>query len=254
MKLATWNVNSLKVRLPHVLGWLAEHQPDILCLQETKLEDQNFPVAELQAQGYNVQASGQKTYNGVALISRHPVTEVVRDIPGFADEQKRLIAATIDNTRVVCAYFPNGQSVASDKYVYKLRWIDALRAWLQGEFARSPRLALAGDFNVAPDDRDVYDPAAWEGQVLVSDPERAAFRDLISIGFRDGFRLFNQTPKNYTWWDYRQGAFRRNLGLRIDHILLSAPLADLCRSCQIDVAPRKLERPSDHVPVIAEFA
>ena len=251
MKLATWNVNSLKVRLPHLLEWLPVAQPDVVCLQETKLEDAKFPRAEIEAAGYQVAFSGQKTYNGVALLSRAPLMEVQAGIPGFEDEQKRVLAATIENTRVVCVYIPNGQAVDSDKYQYKLRWLDALIAWLKDELSRHPRLALLGDYNIAPEDADVHDPAAWAGNVLVSEPERARFQALADLGLKDAFRLFPQEEKSYSWWDYRQGAFRRNLGLRIDHILLSPELAAGCSACVIDKTPRRWERPSDHTPVIA---
>ncbi len=253
MKLATWNTNSLKVRLPQVLDWLADRQADIVCLQETKLEDKAFPRMELEAAGYRAAFSGQKTYNGVAILSRLPLTDVSVGIPGFADEQKRLIAATAGGVRVVCAYFPNGQSVGSDKYAYKLAWLDALTAWLREELERHPRLALLGDCNIAPEERDVYDPKAWEGQVLFSEPERTAFRRLLGLGLKDAFRLFDQPEKIYTWWDYRMMAFRRNMGLRIDHILLSADLARDCKECRVDKEARKAERPSDHAPVIAEL-
>ena len=254
MKIASWNVNSLKVRLPHVLDWLVAIQPDVLCLQETKTEDGGFPFAALEEAGYTAIHNGQKTYNGVALLARAAVAEVTRDIPGFDDPQKRIIAATVNGVRLVCAYMPNGQAVGSDKYAYKLQWLRALTAWLHSELGRYPQLALLGDFNIAPDDRDVHDPAAWQGQILCSDEERAAFRALIDLGLQDAFRLFEQPEKSYSWWDYRMMAFRRNIGLRIDHILLSAPLAAGCLSCTIDKAPRKLERPSDHAPVIAELA
>jgi exodeoxyribonuclease-3 len=254
VKIATWNVNSLKVRLPHVLDWLATHEPDALCLQETKTEDKGFPFAELEAAGYRALHNGQKTYNGVALLTRTEVSDIQRDIPGFADEQKRVIAATLNGVRVVCGYMPNGQAVGSDKYAYKLGWFVALTTWLREEIQRYPRLALLGDFNIAPDDRDVHDPAAWKGQILCSDAERAAFRGLLDLGLADSFRLFDQAEKSYSWWDYRMMGFRRNQGLRIDHILLSAPLAQSCHACSIDKAPRKLERPSDHAPVIAELA
>jgi exodeoxyribonuclease-3 len=251
MKLATWNVNSLKVRLPHVLQWLADNPVDVLCLQETKLTDDKFPVAELGAAGYQVAFTGQKTYNGVAILSRHPLHDVVRNIPEFEDEQQRIVAATIEGVRVICAYIPNGQAVGSDKYQYKLRWLNGLHDWLAKECAAHPDLALLGDYNIAPDDRDVHDPAAWQGSVLVSEPERAAFRRLCELGLQDAFRLFAQPDKVFSWWDYRQMAFRRNMGLRIDHILLSAPLAAQCSACIIDKAPRKLEQPSDHTPVVA---
>jgi len=253
LKLATWNVNSLKVRLPHVLDWLAANQPDVLCLQETKLEDANFPVTDIEAAGYRVLYSGQKTYNGVALIARGEGCDVTCGIPGLADEQKRVIAATYGDVRVVCAYFPNGQSLDSDKYQYKLRWLEAMHGWLQAELAKYPKLALLGDYNIAPEDRDVHDPKAWEGQVLVSPAERAAFAGLQALGLQDAFRLFEQEDKSFSWWDYRMAGFRRNLGLRIDHILLTQPLAALAVSCVIDKAPRKLERPSDHTPVMVEL-
>ena len=251
MKLATWNVNSLKVRLPHLLDWLTEVGPDVVCLQETKLEDAKFPRAEIEAADWQVAFSGQKTYNGVAILSRAPLTGVQAGIPGFQDEQKRVLAATVGDTRVVCVYIPNGQALDSDKYPYKLAWLDALLAWLKDELTRHPRLALLGDYNIAPADADVHDPAAWVGNVLVSEPERERFRALEALGLQDAFRLFPQADKSFSWWDYRQAGFRRNLGLRIDHILLSPPLAAACTACSIDKAPRKLERPSDHTPVIA---
>jgi exodeoxyribonuclease-3 len=254
MKLATWNVNSLKVRLPHLTDWLAQARPDIVCLQELKLEDAKFPRAELQAAGFECAFSGQKTYNGVAILSTQPPADVCTGIPGFQDEQKRVVAATIDGLRVVCVYCPNGQAVGSEKYDYKLRWFAALKAYLATELERHPALAVAGDFNVAPEDRDVHDPKAWEGQVHVSEAERAAWRALLELGLKDAFRLFAQPEKVFSWWDYRMMAFRRNAGLRIDQILVSAELAGRCTACSIDKAPRKLERPSDHAPVIAEFS
>ena len=253
MKLATWNVNSLKVRLPHVLDWLSDAKPDVLCLQELKLEDKAFPVVAIEDAGYRVAFSGQKTYNGVAIIARHELADVSRDIPGFDDPQRRVIAATVAGVRVVCGYFPNGQEVGSDKYEYKLKWLVALTAWLREELARYPQLALLGDYNIAPDDRDVHDPVAWQGKILCSEPERDAFRALAGLGLADAFRMFDQPEKSFSWWDYRMMGFRRNLGLRIDHILLSAPLAARCTACGIDKAPRKLERPSDHAPVVAEL-
>ena len=253
MRIATWNVNSLKVRLPHVLDWLDTHRPDALCLQEIKLEDANFPHAEFNAAGWVAVSHGQKTYNGVAIVTREPLADVVRGIPSLVDEQSRVIAGTLDGVRLVCAYIPNGQAVGSDKYAYKLRWLDALVAWLGSEIPAAGRLALLGDYNIAPEDRDVHDPAAWAGQVLVSEPERAAFRRLVELGLRDGFRLFDQPEDGFTWWDYRMNGFRRNLGLRIDHILLTADLAARCRACNVDRAPRKLERPSDHAPVFADI-
>jgi len=252
MKLATWNVNSIKVRLPQLLDWLAAAQPDALCLQELKCEAPKFPRAELEAAGYASAVSGQKTYNGVAILARSTPAGVVEGIPGFADEQKRVLAASVDGIRVVCVYCPNGQAVGSDKYEYKLRWFAALREYLAAELQRHPRLAVAGDFNVAPEDRDVHDPKAWEGQVHVSEPERAAWRALLALGLKDSFRLFEQPEKIFSWWDYRMMAFRRNAGLRIDHVLLSDALAQACTVSSVDKAPRKLERASDHAPALAD--
>ncbi len=252
MKIATWNVNSLKVRLPHLLDWLARQAPDVVCLQETKLQDANFPAAQIESAGYRSVCSGQKTYNGVAILSRMTPQDIQCDVPEFEDPQKRVVTATVGGTRVVCVYVPNGQAVGSEKYEYKLKWLAALEAWLKDELKRHPRLAVLGDYNVAPEDRDVHDPKAWEGQVLCSEPERQAFRRLLDLGLKDGFRLFDQPEKSFPWWDYRMAAFRRNLGLRIDHILLSPELAAACSGCVIDLEPRRLERPSDHAPVIAE--
>ena len=254
MKLATWNVNSLKVRLPQLLEWLETRQPDVVCLQETKLQDENFPRDEIAAAGYHVLFSGQKTYNGVALLSREPAQDRVDALPGFADPQKRVLAATVGGVRTICIYIPNGQSVDSDKYRYKLDWLAALHAWIREELVRHPKLALLGDYNIAPNERDVHDPKLWEGQVLFSPPEREAMQGLMQLGLADSFRLFEQPEKSFTWWDYRMNAFRRNMGLRIDHILLSQALARTCTSCIIDRDMRKLERPSDHAPVVAEVA
>jgi exodeoxyribonuclease III len=254
MRLATWNVNSLNVRLPHLLDWLGSAKPDVVCLQETKLEDGAFPLAELEVAGYHAAFSGQKTYNGVAILSRSPLTEVVAGNPHFDDPQKRLLAATMDGVRIICAYVVNGQSVGSEKYDYKLRWLAALERWLSEELAAHPKLAVLGDYNIAPADADVHDPLAWQGQVLCSEAERAAFARLLALGFKDAFRLFEQPPKSFSWWDYRMLAFRRNHGLRIDHILLSPPLVELCQACSIDRTPRTWERPSDHAPVIADLS
>lgn len=253
MKIASWNVNSLKVRLPHLLDWLAEAQPDVVCLQELKLEDQNFPRAEIEAAGYHAAFAGQKTYNGVALLAKAPISEVTVGNPLFADEQKRLISGTVDGIRVVCAYMPNGQEVGCDKYDYKLRWLAALADWLSSELQAYPRLALCGDYNIAPDECDVHDPQRWQDCILVSEPERAAFRRFIDLGLVDSFRLFAQPEKTFSWWDYRMLGFQKNQGLRIDHILLSAPLAAQCTAAGIDRAPRKRERPSDHAPVWASL-
>jgi exodeoxyribonuclease-3 len=252
MKLATWNVNSLKVRLPQVLDWLAAEQPDALCLQELKCEDAAFPATDIEAAGYRAAFNGQKTYNGVAILSRAEAAEVQRDIPGLDDPQKRLIAATVGELRLVCAYFPNGQAVGSEKFAYKLDWLAALTAWLKEELARHPRLVLAGDFNIAPEDRDAHPD--WKEEIHVSPPEREAFRALTALGLADAFRLFEQPEQSYSWWDYRMGAFRRNFGLRIDHLLVSPALVPACRACRVDKAPRKLERPSDHAPVVLELA
>jgi len=254
LRLATWNVNSLKVRLTHLTEWLAQHPCDVVCLQETKLTDEKFPTDALRGAGYESLFSGQKTYNGVAILVRQGVAAAASDVqtnlPNFEDEQKRLLAATVDGVRVVSVYVPNGQSVGSDKYQYKLKWLAALRQWLAGELARNDKLIVAGDFNIAPEPRDVHDPVLWEGQVLFSEPERAAFRELIEVGLQDAFRLFDQPERSYTWWDYRNLAFRRKMGLRIDHVLVSRPLAARCTACSIDVEPRRREQPSDHAPVI----
>jgi exodeoxyribonuclease-3 len=253
MKLATWNVNSLKVRLPQVLDWLAANPVEVLCLQETKQQDADFPEDELMAAGYYSVFIGQRTYNGVAILSREPASDVQTGIPGFEDEQKRVIAATFGDLRVVCVYIPNGQSIDSDKYQYKLGWLRALHDWLKQELVRYPKLVLLGDYNIAPEDRDVHDPAAWVGNVLVSEPERDAFRALQALGLKDSYRLFEQPEKTFSWWDYRMMAYRRNMGMRIDHILISEALVPQCKSCVIDKAPRKLERPSDHTPVVVEL-
>jgi exodeoxyribonuclease-3 len=254
MKIATWNVNSLKVRLPHLLQWLGENPVDVLCVQETKLTDEKFPQEEINSAGYYVAFTGQKTYNGVAILSRHPIQDVVKNNPRFADEQQRIIAATIEGMRIICAYVPNGQSVGSDKYGYKLAWLAALRDWLAEEMQAHEQLAILGDYNIAPQDRDVHDPVAWAGQVHCSEQERAALDALVALGLCDSFRLFEQPEKSFSWWDYRQLAFRRNCGLRIDHILLSPALAKRCVGCAIDRTPRKWEQPSDHAPVTATLA
>jgi exodeoxyribonuclease-3 len=254
MRLATWNVNSLPVRLPQVLAWLEANPVDAIVLQETKLVDEKFPQAEIEAAGYRVQWFGQKTYNGVALLSRGDAVDVVKNIPGLGDEQARVIAGTVESqlgqVRVIGAYIPNGQAPDSDKFVYKMRWQDALHDWVQGELARHPQMVLMGDFNVAPEDRDVYDPVAWAGQIHCTPEERAQFRRLVELGLVDAFRLFEQPPKSWSWWDYRNLAFRKNQGLRIDHILVSSALKARVTACHIDKLPRKNERPSDHAPVI----
>ncbi len=258
MRIATWNVNSLRVRLPQLLDWLAANSPDIVALQEIKLTDDLFPSAELTAAGYGAVFSGQKTYNGVAILTRGTsahaaVLDPVRAIADFEDEQRRVLAASCGDLRVVNLYVPNGQSPDSEKYQYKLRWLLALRTWLRSELVRYPRMIVLGDFNIAPEDRDVHDPAAWVGSVHVSEPEREALRELLALGFSDVFRQFEQPPQTFSWWDYRAAAFRRNHGLRIDLILASSALAQHCRECVIDREPRRLERASDHAPVIAAF-
>jgi exodeoxyribonuclease-3 len=250
LKLATWNVNSLAVRLPQVLDWLAAHPVDALVLQETKLTDDKFPTSDFGAAGWQAQWFGQKTYNGVALITRERPDDVVRNIPGFADEQARVIAGTVAGVRVIGGYFPNGQAPDSDKFVYKMGWLNALHDWLAGELQRHERLVLMGDFNIAPEDRDVYDPVAWAGQIHCTPEERAQFQRLVGLGLTDAFRLFEQPPKSWSWWDYRNLAFRKNQGLRIDHILVSEALKGRVAACEIDKLPRKNERPSDHAPVI----
>ena len=253
MKLATWNVNSLSVRLPQVLDWLAAQQPEVLVLQETKLTDDKFPQADIRAAGWHSVWFGQKTYNGVALLSRSEPLDVVRNLPGFDDAQARVIAATVDGLRVIGAYFPNGQAPGTDKFAYKMAWLDALRAFVAAELARHPRLVLMGDYNIAPEDRDVYDPVAWAGQIHCTPEERAHFRALCGLGLVDAFRLFEQPAKCWSWWDYRNLAFRKNQGLRIDHILVSEALRPQVAACLIDKLPRKNERPSDHAPVLVEL-
>lgn len=253
MKIATWNVNSLKVRLPHVLDWLSTVQPDVLALQETKLQDHAFPCVEIGNVGYHAIYAGQKTYNGVALLSRQAPHDVVIGIPGFDDPQRRVLAASYGAVRVVNLYVPNGESLISEKYRYKLDWLTRLTDYIRDVLAHHPQLVVVGDFNIAPESRDVHDPIAWEGQVLCSEPERTALQALLAVGLSDVLRLHHQDAGLYSWWDYRQAAFRRNLGLRIDHILASPALCQASMACHIDASPRKLERPSDHAPVVAEF-
>jgi exodeoxyribonuclease-3 len=255
LKLATWNVNSLAVRLPQLLDWLVANPVDALVLQETKLTDDKFPQAEIEAAGYHVAFHGQKTYNGVALLSRSGAAlEVVKNIPGFEDDMARVITGTVDGVRVIGGYFPNGQAPDSDKFVYKMRWLDALRGFVAGELARHPQLVLMGDFNIAPEDRDVYDPVAWAGQIHCTPEERAHFQQLCGLGLHDAFRLFEQPAKSWSWWDYRNLAFRKNQGLRIDIILVSEALRARVQACSIDKLPRKNERPSDHAPVVVDLA
>ena len=254
--IATWNVNSLKVRLPHLLDWLAATKPDVVAVQEIKCEDPKFPHEELRAAGYAAAASGQKTYNGVAILARDPavIEHAQAGIPGYEDEQRRVLAATVRGVRVIDVYCPNGQAVGSEKYAYKLAWYAALAGYVKDELTRHAQLVVLGDFNVAPADEDVHDPAEWEGQVLFSEPEKAALRAVVDTGLVDAFRRFPHPAKTFTWWDYRMNAFPRNRGLRIDHVMASKALADKLTACDVDLAPRKLERPSDHAPVTATFA
>ena len=255
MKIASWNVNSLNVRLPHLQEWLRAQSPDVVALQETKLEDARFPDTALVEQGYRSVFCGQKTYNGVAILSREPASDVQYGIPGFDDEQKRVIAATIAGIRVVNLYVVNGQSVGSDKYHYKLRWMEGVRGWLADELIRHPRMVVLGDFNIAPEDRDVHDPLAWsEASILTSTAERDALRQLQALGLHDSFRLHNQEAGQFSWWDYRAAGFRRNLGLRIDLALVSDALKARTIGASIDREPRLWERPSDHAPVLVELA
>ena len=253
MRVATWNVNSIKVRLAQVLDWLGQEQADVLGLQETKVTDENFPREKFEESGYSVVVSGQPAYNGVALLARAPMTDVVRELPGFDDDQRRVLAATSAGVRIINLYVPNGQSVGSDKYAYKLAWLEALGGWLGEELAAHPDVLVMGDFNIAPEPRDVHDPAAWEGKVLFSEPERRALGRLMGLGLTDLFRLFEQPENSYSWWDYRAAAFRRNRGLRIDLMLASEALTTRCTACRIDREPRRLQRPSDHAPVVAAF-
>lgn len=252
-KIATWNVNSLRVRLPHLLTWLADNQPDVLALQEIKLEEPVFPYNKLVQAGYQAICFGQKTYNGVAILSKHAMDENASGIPTYHDEQSRVLAVTVNGVRVINLYVPNGSSIDSDKYQYKLMWLKNLMAYLKQQQSQYKKLIVLGDFNIAPEDQDVYDPQAWKGQVLVSPAERLAWQEMIATGLMDTFRYFNQEVGHYSWWDYRAAAFRRNQGLRIDHILASETLMAQCQTCVIDKTPRAQERPSDHAPVIASF-
>jgi exodeoxyribonuclease-3 len=253
MKIATWNVNSLKVRLSHVLDWLAVNEADVLCLQETKLTDENFPADEIRAAGYHVVYSGQKTYNGVAIISKHEAADVITDVPGLDDPQRRILGATIDGVRVLNLYVVNGQEVGSEKYAHKLFW-QKVTAYIAAQLKLHERFVTVGDFNIAPEDRDVHDPEAWHERILCSTPERQALQKVLALGLSDVFRQFAQEENSFSWWDYRAAGFRRNRGLRIDLILASPALAGHCISCTIDKEPRRLERPSDHTPVVAEFS
>jgi len=253
MKIASWNVNSLNVRMPHLTTWLGSAAPDIVALQETKLEDAKFPADAIASLGYRAVFSGQKTYNGVAILSRSEPRDVVSEVPGLDDPQRRVLAATVDGVRVVNLYVVNGQAVGSEKFSYKLNWLEKVRDFLSAEMQRHPHMVVLGDFNIAPQDRDVHDPAAWHEQILCSTPERAALKSVLDLGLHDSFRLFENAEGHYSWWDYRQGGFRRNLGLRIDLILASDALRSRCRAASIDRIPRTWERPSDHTPVLLEL-
>ena len=253
MRLASWNINSLTVRLPQVLDWLAANPVEVLVLQELKLTDEKFPFEAFTQAGYHAKCFGQKTYNGVALLSRAPAANVVRNIPGFADDMARVISATVDGIRIIGAYFPNGQEPGSEKFEYKLSWLKGLRGWVREELARHPRLVLMGDYNITFDDADVWDPVGLKDTIHCTEEERYQLRALVALGLHDAFRLFPKPEKSYSWWDYRDFAFRRNHGLRIDHILVSHALKPLVTGCQIDQTPRKNERPSDHAPVVVEL-
>jgi exodeoxyribonuclease-3 len=259
MKLATWNVNSLSVRLPQVLEWLASQNAigapvDVLALQELKMTDDKFPAAAFAEAGYCAQWFGQKTYNGVALLSRMPATDVVKNIPGFDDDMARVIAGTVDGVRVIGAYFPNGQEPGSDKFEYKMEWLKGLRQWVRAELEVHPKLVLMGDYNITFDELDMWDPVGLQDTIHCTEEERYHLRALIALGLHDSFRLFEQPPKSFSWWDYRDMGFRRNRGLRIDHILISNALKPLAQACVVDKAPRKNERPSDHAPVVLTLA
>lgn len=253
MKLASWNVNSLNVRLPHVLQWLESAQPDVLGLQETKLTDEKFPVDALAEAGYHVAFSGQKTYNGVAVLARAPMQDVIIDIPGFEDPQRRVLAVTVNDYRFINLYVPNGKAVGTDKYLYKLEWLSALERWIAEELKAHKQVAVVGDFNIAPADADVHDPAEWQDQILCSGPEREAYQRLLALGLTDSFRQFDHPAGTFSWWDYRMNNFRRNRGLRIDLVLTSAELTQRLVSSTIDREPRTWERPSDHAPAVADF-
>ena len=253
MKIASWNVNSLKVRLPQVIDWIAAHEPDVLAVQETKLTDENFPTADVAAAGYEAVFSGQKTYNGVALLSRSSVEQVDSQFPNLEKQERRTIAATVGGVRIVNLYVVNGQEVGSDKYLYKLEWLDAVAVYLRDQIEEWGDVIVVGDFNIAPEDSDVHDPEAWREKILCSTPEREALKKILQLGFYDVFRKFDQEEKSFSWWDYRAAAFRRNMGLRIDLVLATDRLRDACVRCYIDKSPRKNERPSDHAPVVAEF-
>lgn len=253
MKIATWNVNSMNVREQHVLEWLQAHEPDVLVLQEIKQVAEKFPSDALQSLGYHSIASGQKTYNGVAVISKTPATDPVFDFPDLDDPQRRILSSTVNGVRVIDLYIPNGSEVGSDKYDYKLRWLESLRRYVAAEMKVHKNVVVLGDFNIAPADEDVHDPEKWGEAILCSPKERKALTNLLDIGLSDVFRKFEQPDKTFSWWDYRAAGFRRNAGLRIDLILTSDALTESCTACYVDKEPRGWDRPSDHAPVVAEF-
>ncbi len=253
MKISSWNVNSLRVRLPHVLDWLESAQPDVLGLQETKMTDDVFPADEIREAGYNVVYAGQKTYNGVALITKSEVTDVITDVPDLDDPQRRILGATVDGVRVLNLYVVNGKEVGDEKYDWKLHWLEKVSDYIEEQLKEYDKFVVMGDFNIAPKDEDTHDPEAWQDRILCSVPEREALQRLLDMGLTDTFRLFEQEEKAFSWWDYRAAGFRRNLGLRIDLVLSSPEMTEVCTAGTIDKEPRKLERPSDHTPVIAEF-
>lgn len=253
MKIVSWNVNSLNVRLPHLLEWMAQDQPDVVCLQETKMDDSKFPEALIRYAGYEVSFAGQKSYNGVAVLSRKPISDVVTDLPGLDDPQRRVLGCTVDGVRILDLYVPNGQSVGSEKYAYKLDWLAKLRDYLVQQRAEHERMVVLGDFNIAPEDRDVYDPDSWRGRILCSDAERDALNAVLDTGFVELFREFEHPEEVYSWFDYRGNMFAGNKGLRIDLILSSPALTEVAKSCEVIFTPRAWERPSDHAPVMAQF-
>jgi exodeoxyribonuclease-3 len=253
MQIATWNVNSLKVRLPQVLAWLQTNNCDILAIQELKQDNADFPQEAFRNLGYYCAFNGQKTYNGVAIVAKYPLTDIVYDIPNFADHQKRVIAATVNKLRIICAYVVNGEDLTSDKYQYKLNWLLALTNYIKDALNNNEHLMVLGDFNIAPEDSDVHNPQLGQNQILCSPQERKAWQEIINLGLYDSFRIFNSQAGEFTWWDYRNFAFKRKMGLRIDHILINKNLSNLATDCKIDVNPRKNERPSDHAPVILQL-
>ncbi len=254
LKIATWNVNSLNVRLPHVLAWCEAEKPDVLALQETKLPDERFPAEALQEIGYHSVFSGQKTYNGVAVLSLEPACEPVTDVPDLDDPQRRILAVTVGDVRIIDLYVVNGSEVGSEKFAYKLDWLEKVTAWIGGEIQQHENVLVLGDFNIAPDNRDVHDPDDWHEKILCSTTERNALQKIFELGLQDTFRLFEQEDRIWSWWDYRMNAFRRKLGLRIDLLLASQAMANRCIASYVDIEPRRQERPSDHAPAIAEFS